>query len=79
LVRCKYRGLFSSTSGPKKPRPTGPSTALIEAIVELKPRNPRFGCPRIARIISHTFVVDIDKNVVYRVLAKRPQSYNIGR
>ncbi len=26
--------------------------------------------PRIARIISHTFGVDIDKSVVYRVLAK---------
>src|SRR6266852_2172678 len=40
------------------------------AIVELKSRNPRFGCPRIARIISHTFGVDIDKNVVSRVLSK---------
>ena len=39
------------------------------AIVELKSRNPRFGCPRIARIISHTFGVDVDKNVVHRVLA----------
>jgi putative transposase len=36
----------------------------------LKSRNPRFGCPRIARIISHTFGVDIDKNVVYRVLSQ---------
>jgi putative transposase len=70
LVRCKYRRLFSSTSRPKKPGPTGPSTALIQAIVELKSRNPRFGCPRVARIISHTFGIDIDKNVVYRVLAK---------
>ena len=42
----------------------------IQAIVELKSRNPRFGCPRIARIISQTFGIDIDKNVVYRVLAK---------
>ncbi len=43
---------------------------LIRAIVELKSRNPRFGCPRIARIISRTFGVDIDKNVVHRALAK---------
>src|SRR5207244_2150656 len=28
-----------------------------------------FGCPRIAHI-SQTFGIDIDKNVVYRVLAK---------
>ena len=49
----------------------GRQCPLIRAIVELKSRNPRFGCPRIARIISQTFGVDIDKNVVHRVLAKR--------
>jgi hypothetical protein len=70
LVRCKYRRLFSSTSCPRKPGPKGPDQALIHAIVELKSRNPRFGCPRIARIIAQTFGIDIDKNVVYRVLSK---------
>ena len=49
LVRGKYRRLFSSSARPKKPGPKGPSEALIRAIVELKSRNPRFGCPRIAR------------------------------
>src|ERR1700726_3131444 len=52
LVRRKYRRQFSSTPCPKKPGPKGPDEALIQAIVELKSRNPRFGCPRIARIIS---------------------------
>ena len=70
LVRGKCRRLFSSSSCPKKPGPKGPSEALIQAIVELKSRNPRFGCPQIARIISHTFGVDLDKNVVYRVLSQ---------
>src|SRR3954454_23204233 len=70
LVRRKYRRLFSSTPCPKKPGPKGPDKALIQAIVELKSRNPRFGCPRIARIICQTFGIDVDKNVVYRVLAK---------
>ena len=70
LVRRKYRRLFSSSQCPKKSGPKGPSDALIQAIVELKSRNPRFGCPRIARIISHTFGIDIDKHVVYRVLSK---------
>jgi len=65
-----YRRLFSSSQCPKTPGPKGPSEALIQAIVELKACNPRFGCPRIARIIAHTFGVDIDQNVVYRVLAK---------
>ena len=70
LVRRKYRRLFSSSHRPKTPGPKGPSAALIRAIVELKTRNPRFGCPRIARIITRTFGVDVDKNVVSRVLAK---------
>ena len=70
LVRRKYRRLFSSSHRPKKPGPKGPSDALIHAIVELKSRNPRFGCPRIALIISRTFGVDIDKNVVKRVLSQ---------
>ena len=74
LVRRKYRRLFSSTSCAKKPGPKGPDEALIKAIVELKSRNPRFGCPRIARIISQTFGIDIDKNVVSRVLAKHYRS-----
>src|SRR6266851_6321605 len=80
LVHRKYRRLFSSSPCPKKPGPKGPSDALIQAIVELKSRNPRFGCPRIARIIAHTFGVEIDKNVVYRVLSKhyRPATGGTG-
>ena len=70
LVRRKYRRLFSSSHRPKKPGPKGPSDALIRAIIELKSRNPRFGCPRIALIISRVFGIDIDKNVVQRVLSK---------
>ncbi len=70
LVHRKYRRLFSSSHRPRKPGPKGPSEALIRAIVELKSRNPRFGCPRIARIMSQTFGVELDKNVVHRVLAK---------
>src|SRR5262249_23880691 len=54
LVRRKYRRLFSSMPCRRKPGPKGPDEALIQAIVELKSRNPRFGCPRIARIISQT-------------------------
>src|SRR5262249_36085329 len=80
LVRCKYRWLFSSRPSAKKPGPKGPSQALINAIVELKSRNPRFGGPRIARIIAPTLGIDIDKNVVYRVLAKhyRPAPGDAG-
>jgi len=70
LVDRKYRLLFSSRERRRKPGPKGPSAELIAAILELKRRNPRFGCVRIAQQISHAFGVDIDKDVVRRVLAK---------
>jgi len=53
-----------------KPGPKGPSQELIDAIVEMKRRNSRFGCPRIAQEINKAFGVDIDKDVVRRVLEK---------
>lgn len=58
-----------------KPGPKGPSEQLIQAVVELKRRNPDSGCPRTAMIISKTFGVTIDKDIARRVLAKhyRPQ------
>ena len=75
LVNHKYRLLFSSSSRRHKPGPKGPSTQLIAAIVALKRRNPRFGCVRIAQQISNVFGIDLDKDVVRRVLAKhyRPE------
>ena len=64
----KYRFLYSS-SPKQKPGPKGPSPELIRAICELKRRNPRFGCPKIAQHLAKTFSIDIDKDVVRRVLA----------
>ncbi|MEA3410489.1 MAG: hypothetical protein U9R74_03000 [Pseudomonadota bacterium] len=48
MKKRKYRLLYLS-DGKGKPGPKGPSRELIQAIVELKQRNPRFGCPRIAQ------------------------------
>ncbi len=70
LVDRKYRLLFSSPTQPRKPGPKGSSVQLIAAIVEMKRRNPKFGNLRIAQQITHAFGVDIDKDVVRRVLAK---------
>jgi len=70
LVDRKYRLLFSPSPHRRKPGPKGPSRELIAAIVEMKRRNPRFGCVRIAQQLAHAFAVDIDKDVVRRVLAK---------
>jgi hypothetical protein len=33
-------------------------------------RNPKFGCVRIAQQISQAFSVEVDKDVVRRILAK---------
>jgi putative transposase len=70
LVDRKYRLLFSSSSRCRKPGPKGPSAELIAAIIEMKRRNPRFGYVRIAQQIAHAFGVEIDKDIVRRVLAK---------
>jgi hypothetical protein len=68
LKRRKYRLLYTSRRR-GKPGPKGPSQELIQIIVEMKCRNPRFGCPRIAQQIAHTFGFEIDKDVVRRVFA----------
>jgi len=69
LIKQKYRLLFSSPTY-QKPGPKGPSKALIQLIVEMKQRNPRFGCLRIAMQIKNNFNIDINRDIVRRVLAK---------
>ena len=53
LVKRKYQLLYGvkrhCRSGPK-----GPSRELIDAVVEMKRRNPCFGCRKIAEQISQT-------------------------
>ena len=71
LKKRKYRLLFSPHSRPK-PGPKGPARELIDAIVQIKQRNPTWGCPRIAGQVSLAFGVEIDKDVVRRILASRP-------
>ena len=68
LKKRKYRLLYSPGGG-GKPGPKGPSREVIEAIVAMKQRNPRFGCPRIAQQINLAFGLDLDKDTVRRVLA----------
>jgi hypothetical protein len=48
LLKRKYRLLFTPNKR-KKPGSKGPAPALIAAIVEMKRRNPRFGCRRITQ------------------------------
>jgi hypothetical protein len=67
LVKQKYWLLFS----PKRlgrPGPKGLTKELIDAVVEMKRRNRTWGYKRIAQQIALAFGVDIDKDVVRRIL-----------
>ena len=69
LVKQKYHQL-SSPKTHQKPGPKGPEQAVIDAILEMKRRNPRFGYRRIAMQIALAFSIEMDKDTVRRVLAK---------
>lgn len=79
LIKRKYSALFSNTNKSRS-KPAGPSKELINAIVEMKTRNPRLGCLRIAMQINLAFGLNIDKNIVWRVLNKyyKPFSDDTG-
>ena len=79
LRKRKYRRLFSPQRGPR-PGPQGPNQELIDAVVAMKRRNPRWGCPRMAQQIALAFGVDIDKDVVRRILSAhyRPEADSVG-
>jgi transposase InsO family protein len=71
LTQRKYRRLFSSKVA-MKPGPKEPSQEVIAAVVDMKQRNPSWGCPRIAQQITLAFGISI-KDVVRRILAVRYQ------
>jgi putative transposase len=75
VTRRKYRALYSPWRR-RRPGPTGPNKELVTAVVEMKRRNPNWGCPRIAQQITVAFGIDIDKDVVRRILSVhyRPDS-----
>ncbi len=72
LRKRKYRMLFSSQRA-GRPGPKGPKEELIDVVVAMKRRNPNWGCPRIAQQIALAFGVEIDKDVVRRILSAHYQ------
>jgi putative transposase len=68
LTKLKLKWLYSS-SRQHKPGPKGPGQDLIQAIVELKRRNPHLGCRKIAQELAKCFGIQLDKDIVRRVLA----------
>src|ERR1700736_5828571 len=77
LTQRKYRRLFSPTVR-RKPGPKGPNQEVIAAVVDMKQRNPTWGCPRIAQQIALAFGIPINKDVVRRILAVRYQPASAG-
>ena len=73
LVKRKYRLLFS----PKltgKSGPNGPETELIEAIVQMKGRNPTWGCPRICvQQITWAFGIQINHRAYLTAPQRSPR------
>ena len=72
LTKRTYRRLFSRQVR-KKPGPKGPTQEVMAAVVDVKQRNPTWGCPRIAQQIALAFGIPIHKDVVRRMLAARYQ------
>src|SRR5256884_2465468 len=72
LSKQKYRVLFRPNRR-SKPGPKGPRAELIRAVVEMKRRNPNWGCPRIAQQIALAFHIQINKDVVRRILGHHYQ------
>jgi putative transposase len=78
LTKQKYRLLFSPNRT-RRPGPKGPARELIAAVVEMKRRN-RKGCKRISQQIALAFGVEVDKDVVRRILGNhlRPEAGSGG-
>ena len=62
LVKGKYQLLFSPKHR-RRPGPKGPAKELIDVVLEMKRRNPTWGCPRIAKQITLAFGIDLDKDL----------------
>jgi len=79
LSKRKY-GMLFSPGRKRRPGPKGPNQEPIAAVVALKQRNPSWGCPRIAQQIALAFGIEIDKDVVRRILSAhyRPESDSPG-
>jgi hypothetical protein len=79
LVRRKYQLLYGCKRV-RRPGPKSPARELIDAVVEMKRRNPYFGCRKIAEQISSAFGIEINKDVVRRILTRydRPGPHGGG-
>jgi putative transposase len=69
LVARKYKILFGSNSR-RRPGPHGPAKELIDAVLDIKRRNPSYGIQRIANMCRTILGVETNKHVIRRILEK---------
>ena len=67
LKNRKYSLLFSNRQA-KKPGPKGPTPELIKLVVEIKTKNPQYGCPKIALLVSKLLEDNISEQTIRRIL-----------
>ena len=69
MVKRKYRKLFTPSSR-RKPGPKGPCAQLIKLVIDIKVKNPRYGCERIAFLVSELLGEKVDDQTVRRILRR---------
>ena len=69
LVNKKY-GLLFGTKGKKKLGRKGFDPSIVKLVLEIKKRNPCYGCPKIALLVSNSTGISISEQTVRRILRK---------
>ena len=78
LAQRKYRLLFSPKQQ-TKPGPKGPTADLIRAVVEMKRRNPTWGCPQIAGQINLAFETEACGDEITYQRSYRGEDWSLGQ
>ena len=78
LTKRKYRLLFASDVH-AKPGPKGPSQEVVTAVIDMKRRNPTWGCPRIAQQITLAFGIHQQGCRAAHSRRSRPVDTGFGR
>lgn len=80
VLRQRTSHWLASSSSRRTPDPHGHAPVLLAALVDMKCRTPRFGCPPLAQHLSRAVSIEINNDVVRRMVALyvRPESGQYG-